>query len=84
MSVKYRKSKSQRKKEKRRRERVFEMLTGEEWLTESEIADSLGVSRSTVQRDKRKLKRQLKRFLDKEKRELYSELSRMFEEMSLT
>ena len=59
------------------------MLTGGEWLIESEIADSLGVSRSTVQRDKRKLKRQLKRFLDKEKRELYPELTKIFEEMSM-
>jgi len=84
LSVKYRKSKSQREKEKQRRERVFQILTGVEWLTECEIAERLGVSRSTVQRDKRKLKRRLKRFLDKEKRELYSELSKMFGEMSLT
>ena len=83
MSVKYRKSKSQREKEKQRRETVFKMLTGDEWLSESEISDRLGVSRSTVQRDKRKLKRRLKRFSDKEKRELFSELSKMFEEMSL-
>ena len=83
MSIKYRKSKSQREKEKLRRETVFAMLTGDEWLTESDIADRLNVSRSTVQRDKRKLKRRLKRFSDMEKRESYSKLMRMFEEMSL-
>ena len=83
MNKKYGKSKSQREKEKQRRERIFEMMTGEEWLTESDIAERLGVSRSTVQRDKRKLKRQLKRFSDKQKSELYSELTKMIEEMSM-
>ena len=52
-------------------------------MIEREIADSIGVSRSTVQRDKRKLKKRLKRFLDNGNRKLYSELSKKFEEMSL-
>jgi len=82
--VKYRKSKSQRDREKKRRERIFQLLISEEWLTESEIAKLLGISRSTVQRDKRKLKRKLKRYWDERNRKLELELFEIVEAMSMS
>lgn len=82
MSIKYWKSKSQREKEKRRRERLFQMLTEEEWFTESEMADRLGVSRSTVQRDKRKLLRRLERHYIDLNLKVYSELKHRIDQMT--
>lgn len=82
--MKYRKSKSQRDREKKRRERIFQLLISEEWLTESEIAKLLGISRSTVQRDKRKLKRKLKRYWDERNRKLELELFEIVEAMSMS
>jgi transposase len=60
--VKYRKSKRQKEKEKTRRDKVFEMLVQLRWVKEREMAALLGVSRSTIQRDKRRLKRRVKRY----------------------
>jgi DeoR/GlpR family transcriptional regulator of sugar metabolism len=61
-------------KENQRQERVFQMLTGQEWLTESEKADHIGASRSTVQRDKRKLQRRLESHYIDLNLKVYSEL----------
>ena len=84
MNKKYGKSKSQRGKEKLRRERVFQMLTGEEWLTKSEMADRLDVSRLTIQRDKRVLQRRLKRYWAEQKRRFDSEWTEKVKRMSMS
>jgi predicted DNA-binding transcriptional regulator AlpA len=59
---KYRKSKRQKEKEKTRRDKVFEMLVQLRWVKEREMSARLGVSRSTIQRDKKKLRRRVKRY----------------------
>ena len=59
---KYGKSKRQRMKEKARQERVYELVTGDRGVKIDEMAKELGVSVSTVTRDKRKLRCRLRKW----------------------
>jgi len=59
---KYGKSKRQREKEKARQERVYELVTGDRGVKIDEMAEELGVSVSTVTRDKRKLRCRLRKW----------------------
>ena len=52
---KYMKSEKQRMKEETRRERLLELLTRDLWTPLELLVHELGVSVSTVTRDKRKL-----------------------------
>lgn len=60
--LKYRKSWPQYMKERRRRDAVFEMVVAPGWIRRREMAERLGVSRATVQRDLRRLRRRLDRY----------------------
>ncbi len=79
----YKKSWRQRKKEAERRDRVFELLTDGSFPTDSEIAEQLNVSRSTVQRDKRKLKRRIDRYLKEEKAKWRAKFAAKLDQMNI-